>query len=557
MQDSFGVNMVALVNGQPKLLNLQQIIHYFLLHRREVITRRTMFDLRKARERGHILEGLAIALNNVDEIIALIKSAENPALAKKMLIEKSWQSDVVLTMLNANSASAENFDKTQFFHEIRPENLDDIFGFNEESQQYLLSDFQAQAILDLKLQRLTGLEKSKIINEYKEIISKILDFIDILKTPKRVDNIIADELNLLRQQFAGDNDKRRSEIVINTQELNTEDLITPEDMIVTMSHSGYIKSQPLADYQSQRRGGRGRRATNIKDEDFIDQLFAANTHDYLMCFSNRGRCYVLRVFDVPQGNYNARGKPIVNLFPALQEGEKISAVLAVKRENFSQENHYIFMATKLGTVKKSKIIDFANVRRNGVNAINLHEGDDLIGVSLTDGNSDIVLVSDAGKAIWFNESEVRSMGRSAAGVKGMRLKEKQNVLSLLVASGNDEEKSKYSILVATENGFGKRSALSDFRQSSRAAQGVIAIANSERNGSAIAACLVQDEDQIMLITTNGVMIRTRVSEMREMGRNTQGVKIISLGDGEKLVGMEKVISDSDDDNENAENSENN
>ncbi len=557
LQDSFGVNMVALVNGQPKLLNLQQIIHYFLLHRREVITRRTIFDLRKARERGHILEGLAIALNNVDEIIALIKSAENPALAKKMLIEKSWQSDVVLTMLNANSASAENFDKTQFFHEIRPENLDDIFGFNEESQQYLLSDFQAQAILDLKLQRLTGLEKSKIINEYKEIISKILDFIDILKTPKRVDNIIADELNLLRQQFSGDSDKRRSEIVINTQELNTEDLITPEDMIVTMSHSGYIKSQPLADYQSQRRGGRGRRATNIKDEDFIDQLFAANTHDYLMCFSNRGRCYVLRVFDVPQGNYNARGKPIVNLFPALQEGEKISAVLAVKRENFSQENHYIFMATKLGTVKKSKIVDFANVRRNGVNAINLHEGDDLIGVSLTDGNSDIVLVSDAGKAIWFNESEVRSMGRSAAGVKGMRLKEKQNVLSLLVASGNDEEKSKYSILVATENGFGKRSALSDFRQSSRAAQGVIAIANSERNGSAIAACLVQDEDQIMLITTNGVMIRTRVSEMREMGRNTQGVKIISLGDGEKLVGMEKVISDSDDDNENAENSENN
>jgi DNA gyrase subunit A len=515
LQDTFGMNMVALVDGQPRLLNLKQMLECFLSHRREVITRRTVYELRKARERGHILEGLAVALSNVDEIIALIKAAPTPADAKRGIMERTWRSPVVEEMLVRAASDAS-----------RPDGLAPEFGLSE--QGYRLSDAQAQAILELRLQRLTGLEQDKIVGEYKEVMAKILDLLDILAKPERITEIIVTELVAIREQFG---DERRSEIILQTHELSLEDLITPQDMVVTLSHGGYIKAQPLADYRAQKRGGRGKQAAAIKDEDFVDHLFVANTHDYILCFSNRGRCYWLKVYEAPQGSRASRGKPIVNLFP-LEEGERINAVLPVKE---FADDKYVFMATVQGTVKKTPLSDFSNPRKAGIIAVALDEGDILVGVELTTGQSDIVLVSDAGKAVWFDEEDVRPMGRGARGVRGMRLMEGQSVISLLVAESDQQ-----TVLVATENGFGKRTVLADFRHSGRGTQGVKAIADSERNGVVIGAKLVDDNDEVMLITTGGVLIRTRVSEIRGMGRATQGVTLISLDDGEKLAGLEKV-----------------
>ena len=515
LQDTFGMNMVALVDGQPRLLNLKQMLECFLSHRREVVTRRTVFELRKARERGHILEGLAVALSNVDEIIALIKAAPTPADAKRGLMDRLWRSAVVEEMLVRASTDAS-----------RPEGLAPEFGLSD--QGYRLSEAQSQRILEMQLQRLTGLEQDKIVGEYKEVMAKILDLLDILARPERITAIIVGELTTIRDQFG---DERRSEIILHTQELGIEDFITPQDMVVTLSHGGYIKAQPLADYRAQRRGGRGKQAAAIKDEDFVDKLFMANTHDYILCFSNRGRCYWLKVYEAPQGSRASRGKPIVNLFP-LEEGERINAVLPVKE--FS-DDQFIFMATVMGTVKKTPLSDFSNPRKAGIIAVALDEGDILVGVELTNGNSDIVLVSDAGKAVWFDEEDVRPMGRGARGVRGMKLQPGQTVISLLVAESDQQ-----TVLVATENGYGKRTILGDFRHSGRGTQGVRAIADSERNGNIVGAKLVNDDDEIMLITTGGVLIRTRVSEIRGMGRATQGVTLISLDAGEKLAGLEKV-----------------
>ncbi|MEN9477656.1 MAG: hypothetical protein RLZZ300_1797, partial [Pseudomonadota bacterium] len=447
LQDTFGMNMVALVDGQPRLLNLKQALECFLSHRREVVTRRTVFELRKARERGHILEGLAVALSNVDEIIALIKAAPTPADAKVGLMARQWRSPVVEEMLLRAASDAS-----------RPDGLAPEFGLS--AQGYRLSEAQAQAILELRLQRLTGLEQDKIVGEYKEVMDKIVDLLDILAKPARITEIIVNELTAIRDQFG---DERRSEIVLHTQELGIEDFITPMDMVVTLSHGGYVKAQPLADYRAQKRGGRGKQAAAIKDEDFVDHLFVANTHDYILCFSNRGRCYWLKVYEAPQGSRNSRGKPIVNLFP-LEEGERINAVLPVKE--FSDDK-FIFMATRAGTVKKTPLSDFSNPRKAGIIAVDLLDDDYLIGVELTTGQSDIVLVSDAGKAVWFDEEDVRPMGRGARGVRGMKLQEGQTVISLLVAESDQQ-----TVLVATENGFGKRTVLADFRHSGRGTQGV-------------------------------------------------------------------------------------
>ena len=521
LQDSFGMNMVALIDGQPKLLNLKQILDAFLRHRREVTTRKTVFELRKARERGHMLEGLAVALANVDEMIKIIKAAPTPPDAKRELIARTWKSSVVEAMLNG---AAMEFS--------RPEGLSKEFGLTDSG--YKLSDVQAQEILQLRLQRLTGLEQEKIVNEYKEIMNVITDFLDILATPARVTAIIVDELKAIKDQYG---DKRRSEIVENALDLSTEDLITPEDVVVTLSHTGYIKSQVLDEYRAQKRGGRGKQAATTKDDDFIDKMFVANTHDNILCFSSRGQVYWLKVYEVPQGRRTSRGKPIVNLFP-LQEGEKINAILPIKEFD---DKHYIFMATALGTVKKTPLTDFSNPRKSGIIAINLDDNDFLIGAEITDGSNDIVLVSNGGKAVWFDEEDVRSMGRNTRGVRGMKLQEDQQVLSLLIASDDQQ-----SMLVATENGYGKRTVLSDFRHSGRATQGVKAIQVSERNGLVVAAKLVNDEDEIMLITTGGVLIRTRVSEIRELGRATQGVTLINLGENEKLSGLEKIVEADDD-----------
>jgi DNA gyrase subunit A len=521
LQDSFGMNMVALIDGQPKLLNLKQILDAFLRHRREVTTRKTVFELRKARERGHMLEGLAVALANVDEMIKIIKAAPTPPDAKKELMARTWKSSVVEAMLNG---AAMEFS--------RPEGLSKEFGLTKSG--YKLSDVQAQEILQLRLQRLTGLEQEKIVNEYKEIMNVITDLLDILATPARVTAIIVDELKAIKDQYG---DKRRSEIVENALDLSTEDLITPEDVVVTLSHTGYIKSQVLDEYRAQKRGGRGKQAATTKDDDFIDKMFVANTHDNILCFSSRGQVYWLKAYEVPQGSRTSRGKPIVNLFP-LQEGEKINAILPIKEFD---DKHYIFMATALGTVKKTPLTDFSNPRKSGIIAINLDDNDFLIGAEITDGSNDIVLVSNGGKAVWFDEEDVRSMGRNTRGVRGMKLQEDQQVLSLLIASDDQQ-----SMLVATENGYGKRTVLSDFRHSGRATQGVKAIQVSERNGLVVAAKLVNDEDEIMLITTGGVLIRTRVSEIRELGRATQGVTLINLGENEKLSGLEKIVEADDD-----------
>ena len=527
LQDSFGINMVALIDGQPKLLNLKQVLDAFLNHRREVITRRTVFELRKARERGHVLEGLAVALENVDEMIKIIKSSPSPNDAKLELMKREWSSNVVVSMLKKD-------DPKQY----QPEGLLSIYGLKEKG--YKLSDTQAQEILQMRLQRLTGLEQDKIVTEYKEIMDVISNLIDILNKPDRVTQIIKDELLEIKEEYG---DKRRSEIVENAEDLSIEDLIAPQDMVVTLSHTGYIKAQALDDYRAQKRGGRGKQATASRDDDFIDQMFVANSHDNILCFSSRGQVYWLKVYEVPQGSRISRGKPIVNLFP-LMPGEKINTILTVKE---FVDNEFIFMATAKGTVKKTPLSDFSNPRKSGIIALKLDNGDYLVGAAITKGENDVVLVSNNGKAVWFGESDVRSMGRNARGVRGMKLSDGSEVLSLLIA-----ENEAQSVMVATENGYGKRTQLSEFRRSGRGTQGVKAIQVSERNGSVVGAKLVGDHDELMLITTGGVLIRTRVSEIRELGRATQGVTLINLGPDEKLRGLEKVAeSEHDDDDEDA------
>ena len=524
MQDTFGMNMVALLDGQPRLLNLKQILDAFLRHRREVVTRRTVFELKKARERGHLLEGLAVALSNVDEIIALIKAAPTPSVAKDAIMTKVWRSQLVEEMLSRAMADA---------NALRPDGLGEEFGL--KAQGYRLSDAQAQAILELRLQRLTGLEQEKIVEEYKEVIEKIIDYLNTLANPERITSIITEELDAIKLQFG---DKRRSEIIVDTQDLSMEDLITPADVVVTLSHSGYIKSQLLDEYRAQKRGGRGKLATSTKEDDFIDKLFIANTHDYILCFSSLGRVYWIKVYEVPQGGRLSRGKPIINLVQ-LEEGEKINAILPVKAFD---ETRYIFMATSFGTVKKTPLSEFSRPRNNGIIAIGLDEGDYLIGVELTEGKHDVMLFSDNGKAMRFSENDVRPVGRTARGVRGMKLGTGQKVISLLVA-----ENEELTVLTATENGYGKRTPISEYTRHNRGTQGMIAIKTSERNGKVVTAKLVKPDDEIMLITSGGVLIRTRVNEVREMSRATQGVTLINLDAGEKLAGLERVIESEDSD----------
>ncbi|MFC4299121.1 DNA gyrase subunit A [Castellaniella hirudinis] len=535
LQETFGMNMVALVDGQPRLLNLKQMVQYFLQHRREVVTRRTIFQLRKARERGHVLEGLAVALANIDDFIAIIKAAPTPPVARQALMDRSWDSSLVREMLDRADSNIASGGRAAY----RPEGLDAHFGVQADGQ-YRLSEVQAQEILNMRLQRLTGLEQDKIVGEYREIMDTIADLLDILARPERVTAIIGDELQAVRAEFSNaNNDRRRSDIEYNATELETEDLITPMDMVVTLSRSGYIKSQPLSEYRSQKRGGRGKQATAMKEDDWIDQLFIANTHDYLLCFSDRGRVYWLKVWEVPQGSRNSRGRPIVNMFP-LVDGETITVVLSVKA--FS-EDHYVFMATSRGTVKKTPLSDFSNPRKAGIIAVGLDDGDFLIGAELTDGQHDVMLFSDAGKAVRFDENDVRPMGRTARGVRGMSLEDGQTVIALLVAEDETQ-----SVLTATENGYGKRTSIVEYTRHGRGTKGMIAIQTSARNGKVVSAVLVRPEDEIMLITNGGVLVRTRVSEIREMGRATQGVTLINVDEGSLLSGVRRVAeSDADED----------
>jgi len=525
LQDSFGMNMVALVDNQPRLLNLKQFLEYFLIHRREVITRRTVFELRKARDRGHILEGLAVALSNVDEIIALIKASPTPPEAKAALMGKLWRSTIVEEMLQRAAADA-----------ARPDGLPLDFGWQRSTPMsgYRLSDVQAQAILELRLQRLTGLEQDKITGEYREVMALIVDLIDILSKPGRVTTIIGEELATIRDQFG---DARRSEIIAQGIDLSIEDLIAPEEMVVTLSHGGYMKAQRVDEYRAQKRGGRGKLATATKEDDFVDRMFIANTHDFILCFSNRGRVYWLKVYNVPQGSRTSRGKPIVNLVP-LADNEKITAILPVKEFT---ENQYVFMATSMGTVKKTTLDEFSRPRPSGIIAVDLTDGDSLIGVALTDGTHDVMLFSSGGKAVRFDENDVRPMGRNAHGVRGMMLEKKQRVISMLVAI--DEAQS---VLTATENGYGKRTPIVEYTRHGRGTKGMIAIQQSERNGVVVAAALVHKDDEVMLISTGGVLIRTPVKAIREMSRSTQGVTLINLGEGEKLAGLERVVETDDD-----------
>ncbi|PLY12284.1 MAG: DNA gyrase subunit A [Sedimenticola sp.] len=516
MQNVFGINMVTLVDGQPRLLNLKQMLEYFIRHRREVVTRRTLFELRKARERAHVLEGLAVALANIDEVIALIKAAPSPAEAKKALLARYWKSGTVEAMLERAGSEAS-----------RPDDLEPGFGLTE--QGYHLTETQAQAILDLRLHRLTGLEQDKIINEYSEIIDKIKALLDILSNADRLMEVIREELVAIREQYG---DERRTEIIHTQLDLTLQDLITEEDVVVTLSHAGYAKAQTLDTYQAQRRGGKGKSATTTKDEDFIDKLLVANTHDTILCFSSRGRVYWMKVYELPQASRNARGKPIVNLLP-LEEGERINAVLPIRDY---AEDKYIFMATSSGTVKKCRLTDFSRPRSSGIIAVDLREDDALVGVAITDGNQDVMLFTSAGKAARFSESKVRAMGRTACGVRGIKLGKDQKVISLIIAEAGK------AVLTVTENGFGKRTDIDQYPLKGRGGMGVISIKTSERNGDQIGAVLVDQDDEIMLITDGGTLVRTRVSDVSLMGRDTQGVMMIRLTKDEKLVGIEQIES---------------
>ncbi len=531
LQDTFGMNMVALIDGQPKLCNLKDLIEVFLEHRREVVTRRTVFELRKARERGHVLEGLAVALANIDEFIETIKASPTPPVAKAALMSKSWDSSMVREML----ARAEG-EATGGRDAFRPEGLPKSFGLQADGL-YRLSEDQAGEILQMRLQRLTGLEQDKIISEYKEVMTTIADLLNILSTPERVTSIIGGELAAIKQEFGQTKiGARRSHIEHNAQDLGTEDLITPTDMVVTLSHTGYFKSQPLAEYSAQRRGGRGKQATQTKEDDWIEQLFIANTHDYILCFTNKGRVYWLKVWEVPQGSRNSRGKPIVNMFPLLP-GEKVNVVLPLTGEarTFPAER-FVFMATAKGTVKKTSLDEFSNPRKAGIIAVDLDEGDFLIGAAITDGQHDVMLFSDAGKAVRFDEQDLRPMGRNARGNKGMNLEPGQRVIAMLVAEDETQ-----SVLTATENGYGKRTSIVEYTRHGRGTKGMIAIQQSDRNGKVVAATLVRPDDEIMLITDKGVLVRTRVSEIRELGRATQGVTLIALDNGSTLSGLQRIV----------------
>ncbi|MBP6321623.1 MAG: DNA gyrase subunit A, partial [Giesbergeria sp.] len=532
LQDSFGMNMVALIDGQPRLCDLKTLISVFLQHRREVVTRRTVFELRKARDRGHVLEGLAVALANIDEFIAIIRNAPTPPVAKSALMSSSWDSALVREMLTRTRADGGAIQADDY----RPEGLEREFGMGQDSL-YRLSDTQAQEILQMRLQRLTGLEQDKIVAEYKEVMAVIEDLLTILATPERVSSIIGSELNTIKSEFGNSKlGARRSLVEYSAQDLSTEDLITPTDMVVTLSHTGYIKSQPLSEYRAQKRGGRGKQATATKEDDWIDQLFIANTHDYILCFSNRGRLYWLKVWEVPAGSRGSRGRPIVNMFP-LQEGEKINVVLPLTGDMRTfPSDHYVFMATRMGTVKKTALAEFSNPRKIGIIAINLDEGDQLIGAAITDGQHDVMLFSDGGKAVRFDENDVRSLGRNTRGVRGMNLEEHQSVIAMLVAE--DEEQS---VLTATENGYGKRTNIAEYTRHGRGTKGMIAIQQTGRNGKVVAATLVHADDEIMLITDRGVLVRTRVSEIRELGRATQGVTLIALDEGAKLSGLQRIV----------------
>jgi DNA gyrase subunit A len=543
LQDTFGINMVALIDGQPRLCNLKDLIQVFLEHRREVVTRRTVFTLRKARERGHVLEGLAVALANIDDFIAIIRNAPTPPVAKAGLMARAWDSQMVREMLTRTRADGGVVNADDY----RPDGLERDFGMGSDGL-YRLSDTQAQEILQMRLQRLTGLEQDKIVAEYKAVMAEIEDLLDILSRPERVSTIIGDELIAVRTEFGQTKlGTRRSFIEHSAQDLSTEDLITPTDMVVTLSHSGYIKSQPLSEYRAQKRGGRGKQATATKEDDWVDQLFIANTHDYILCFSNRGRLYWLKVWEVPSGSRGSRGRPIVNMFP-LTDGEKITVVLPLTGEARSfPGDQYIFMATRMGTVKKTALSDFSNPRKAGIIAVDLDEGDFLIGAALTDGQHDVMLFSDGGKAVRFDENDVRPMGRNARGVRGMMLDETQSVIAMLVAeqdNGTTDDSTangRTSVLCATENGYGKRTPIAEYTRHGRGTKGMIAIQQSERNGKVVAATLVHADDEIMLITDTGVLVRTRVSEIRELGRATQGVTLIALDEGSQLSGLQRIV----------------
>ncbi len=520
MQSVFGINMVALHEGQPRLMNLKQVLEAFLAHRREVVTRRTIFELRKARDRGHVLEGQAVALANIDEVIELIKTSPSPAEAREALIGRAWPPGAVTDML----ARAGDTD-------TRPDALEEGYGLIDG--QYRLSPVQAKAILDLQLQRLTGLEQEKIINEYKGILEKIKDLSDILADPDRLLGVIRGELEELKESFG---DERRTEIVQDHSDLSVEDLIPQEDVVVTLSHGGYAKAQPIETYQAQKRGGRGRSATKVKDEDFIDQLFIANTHDTILCFSSRGKMYWLKVYQVPQASRGSRGKPIVNLLP-LEPGERINAVLPIKAFD---DDSFVFMATSGGTVKKTPLSQFSRPRASGIIAIDLRGDDVLVNAAITDGRADILLVASSGKSIRFSEADVRPMGRGAAGVRGIRLPEGHEVIALSIVQDG-------LILTATENGYGKRTPVEDFPVQGRGGQGVIAIQTTARNGRTVGAIPVSEDDEVMLISSNGTLVRTPVADISVMGRNTQGVRLIRVEEGHRLVGLARIESMEGDD----------
>ena len=529
MQSVFGINMVALINNQPRLFNLKELLEEFIRHRREVVTRRTIFELRKARNRAHVLEGLAVALINIDPVIELIKAASNPAAAREQLLERVWPASEIQDLLERSGAGSS-----------RPEGLGDDIGLLDDG--YHLSETQAQAILDLRLHRLTGLEQDKIREEYLEILEKIAEYLKILGDVDHLMQVIREELIEIREQYG---DERRTEILESQLDLTDEDLIVEEDLVVTISHEGYAKSQPLSDYRAQRRGGKGKSATKTKDEDFVERMFVANSHDTILCFSSVGKVYWLRVFQLPQAGRAARGKPLVNLLP-LVDDEKITAVLPVR--GFDDDS-YVFMATSDGTVKKTSLADFSRPRASGIIAIDLVDGNELVGVGLTNGEQDVYVFSDAGKGIRFDEKDVRVMGRTARGVRGIKLAKGQKVISMIIA---ERELEGGTILTATERGFGKRTLSTEYSRQGRGGQGVISIQTNERNGKVVGATLVEDKDEVMLITDGGTLVRTRVGEVSTMGRNTQGVTLIGVDEDESLISIEKVAeseeeADSDED----------
>ncbi|MGB5328090.1 MAG: DNA gyrase C-terminal beta-propeller domain-containing protein, partial [Gammaproteobacteria bacterium] len=521
MQNVFGINMVALVNGQPRLLNLKEILDAFIVHRREVVTRRTIFDLRKARDRAHLLEGLAVALSNIDAIIAMIKQSSSPAVAKAALLENPWAPGIVMDMLQRAGAESS-----------RPEGIGVDFGL--VGDQYRLTEKQAQAILDLRLHKLTGLEQDKIISEYREILEKIEDLLDILNRDERLKQEIRRELEEIKEEFA---DPRRTEIIIDHSDLTVEDLISEEDVVVTISHLGYAKAQPLETYSAQRRGGRGKAATRVKDEDFVEQMFSASTHDTLLCFSTRGKVYWQKVYQLPIGSRTARGRPMINLLP-LEENERITAILPVREY---PEDQFIFFATASGKVKRTSLSNFSRPRANGIIALDLRDEDSLIGVQLTDGESDLLLFTSAGKGIRIDENDVRAMGRTAAGVRGIKIKPDDEVISLIAVESDAGQ-----ILFATENGYGKRTRISDFSAQGRGGQGVISIQTSARNGRVVGAIKITGDEEVMLISNGGTLVRTPADDISILGRNTQGVTLIRLGNEEQLVQIEPVAASVDD-----------